>query len=85
MSGTALPEAKFRFGFVTAYLVLFTGVTQWAYKSDMYSHKDSLRLRQHGILLSFSQKCCTMCNISVKKTESSTLPEAKFRFGFVTA
>jgi hypothetical protein len=35
--------------------------------------------------LFFSQKCCTLCNIFVKRMSYSALPEANFLSGFETA
>ncbi|MFP4437684.1 MAG: hypothetical protein ACLFVO_10575, partial [Chloroflexaceae bacterium] len=34
---------------------------------DISPDGSQIRLRQHGTLFSFSQKCCTVCNIFVKK------------------
>jgi len=51
----------------------------WAVAPD----KGRLRLRQRGTFWSCSQPCCTMCDMVVNM-ESSTLPEAKFPFGWAT-
>jgi len=51
----------------------------------MYSHNGSLRLRQHGTVLSFSQKIYTLCNIFVKKKGIFRPAEAKYASGFGTA
>ncbi|MFP4437980.1 MAG: hypothetical protein ACLFVO_12100, partial [Chloroflexaceae bacterium] len=34
---------------------------------DISPDGSQIRLRQHGTLFAFSQKCCTQCNIFVKK------------------